>query len=53
MKIISTVEVFDAVRKGGAPAVYQMDFRSRAGADGKPTLSAVKAEFVKPAKLFA
>ncbi len=53
MKITSTVEVFDVIRKGGAPAVYEMDFRSRAGAEGKPTLTVVKAALVKPAKLFA
>lgn len=53
IKITSSDEVFEVVKKGGAPAVYEMDFRTRAGSDGKPTLTAVKAKLVKPANLFA
>lgn len=52
IKASSTPEVFDAIRKGGAPALYQLDFRTRPGQAGKPTLVIVKAELVRAVKIF-
>lgn len=45
-------EVFDAIKKAGAPAMYSLDVRSRPGKDNKPTLSIVSAKFVKQVKIF-
>lgn len=44
--------VFDVIKKSGAPAMYKLDTRSRPGKDGKPTLSVISAQFVKPVKIF-
>lgn len=44
--------VFEAVKKNGAPALYRIDTRSRPGTGGKPTLTVVSAQFVKPVKIF-
>ncbi len=51
-KAPATPEVFDAIRKGGAPGLYRLDFRTRPGKESKPTLMVVKAEMAKAVKLF-
>lgn len=51
-KTSATPEVFETVRKGGAPGLYQLDFRTRPGKEGKPTLVAAKAEFLRKLDLF-
>jgi hypothetical protein len=45
-------DVFEAIKKSGAPAMYRLDTRTRPGALGKPTLTVVRAEFVKQVKIF-
>lgn len=44
--------VFDVVKKSGAPAMYKLDVRTRPGKEGKPTATIVGIQFVKPVKLF-
>jgi len=51
-KISATTEVFDAIRKAGAPGFYKLDFRTRPGKESKPTLLAARAEFVRKPDLF-
>jgi hypothetical protein len=51
-KTSATAEVFEAIRKGGAPGLYQLDFRTRPGKEGKPVLTAARAEFVRKLDLF-
>lgn len=52
IKAPASVEVFDAIKKGGAPGIYKLDMKTRPGKEGKPTLTIVRAEFVKPVKIF-
>lgn len=49
-----TVEdaIFDVVKKGGAPALYSIDTRTRPGKDSKPTLTVVGVKFVKAVEIF-
>jgi len=47
-----SLEVFEAVKKGGAPALYRLTSKSKPGAQGRPTLTVIKAEFLKPVKIF-
>lgn len=51
-KISANAEVFDAIRAGTAPALYELDFRTRPGKEGKPTLQLVKATLVKTIDVF-
>jgi hypothetical protein len=52
IKAPATLEVFEAVRKGSAPALYELDFRTRPGQEGKPTLTIVKADLVRTVEIF-
>lgn len=51
-KTPATNEVFEAVRKGGAPGLYQLDFRTRPGKEAKPVLMASRADFIRKLELF-
>jgi hypothetical protein len=52
IRVPATPEVFEAVKKGNAPALYKLDFTTGPGPLGKPTLTVVKAELVRPVKIF-
>lgn len=52
IKAPATPEVFEEMRKGGAPALYDLDFKTRPGQEGKPVLTLVKAVFDKAVKVF-
>lgn len=52
IKAPANPEIFDAIKKGGAPGLYKLDMKTRPGKDAKPTLTIVRAEFVKPVKIF-
>jgi len=52
IKAPATPEAFDAIAKGSAPALYDLDFRTRPGQESKPTLMLVKAQLVRTVKLF-
>lgn len=51
-KAPASLEVFESIRKGGAPALYRLDFRTRPGKESKPTLTVIKAEIGKAIKIF-
>lgn len=40
------------IKKGGAPALYSIDTRTRPGKDSKPTLTVVGVKFVKAVEIF-
>lgn len=52
IKVSANPEIFDTVRKNGAPALYKLDMKTRPGKEGKPTLTIVKVEFVKEVEIF-
>jgi len=52
-KAPATQEVFDTIKKGGAPALYRLDFRTRPGKEGKPVPTVFRAELVRNLELFA
>ena len=45
-------EVFDAVKKSGAPGLYRLTTKTRPGKEGKPALTVVKADLVKGLDIF-
>jgi hypothetical protein len=52
IKASANDEVFDTIKKSGAPGLYKLHSRTRPGKEGKPTLTIVKAEHVKNMKIF-
>lgn len=52
IKASCTDEAFFTLNSNGV-GMYHLDFRTRPGAGGKPTLTLVKAELVKPLDLFS
>lgn len=52
-KAPATEEAFDAIRKAGAPGLYQLDFRTRPGKESVPVVTIVKAECIRKLDLFA
>lgn len=51
-KISVSEEVFQSVRQHGAPALYNLDLRTRPGKESRPTLAIAKLEFVRGVELF-
>ena len=51
-KAPATSDAFDSIKKGGAPALYRLDFRTRPGKEAKPVLTVSAAEFVRLVELF-
>ena len=51
-KAPASPEVFESVRKGGAPALYRLGFRTRPGKESKPVLMATQAELVRKLDFF-
>ena len=45
-------EVFDAVKKSGAPGIYRLTTKTRPGKEGKPALMVIKADLVKGLAIF-
>lgn len=51
-KAPASPEVFDIIKKGGAPGMYRLDMKTRPGKDGKPTLTIAHVELINPVKIF-
>lgn len=52
-KISATAEIFEVLRSGKLPALFDLDFASRPGAQSKATLTLVRAKHIKDIDLFA
>lgn len=52
-KVPAMLDVFDSIRKGGAPGIYFLDFRTRPGKEGKPVLTATQARLDRKLDLFS
>lgn len=51
IKVRCTDEAFDEIRKNGV-GLYRLDFRTRPGKDGVPTMLLVKAQLAKKVEIF-
>lgn len=47
MKVASSDEVFDEIKKHKAPGVYEINTRTKPGKDGQATVVVTQAKFVK------
>lgn len=52
-KVSADVALFDQLRKASLPAMFEMHYGSRPGAQGKATLTLIKAQHVGNVNLFA
>jgi len=52
-KITATPEMFESLRLAKLPALFDLDFGSRPGAQGKATLTLVKAKHIADVDVFA
>ena len=52
MKIPAVPEVFEAIKKGGAPGLYDLEMRTRPGKEGQTTVMAVRAVLLRKVSLF-
>ena len=53
IKCSCSAEAFAKIKKAGAPGVFSLDFRTRPGAQGKPTLTLVDATSLRTLPLEA
>lgn len=51
-KVSADVELIEQLRKASLPAMFEMHYGSRPGAQGKATLTLIKADHVGNVKLF-
>lgn len=51
-KVSAAPEILDQLRSSQLPALFQMTYGSRPGAQGKATLTLIKADHVKNVQLF-
>lgn len=52
LKVQAIAEVFEAIKKGGAPGLYDLDMRTRPGREGQTTVMAVRASHIRKVSLF-
>lgn len=52
-KISATAEIFEVLKTGKLPALFDLDFASRPGAGGKATLTLVRVKHIKDIELFS
>jgi hypothetical protein len=52
IKAPAASDVFDAIKKNGAPALYHLTTKTRPGKEGKPALTVVKADLIKSLSIF-